>query len=177
MGKISKNKILVELVNNQKQSIENDKKLDVKSLQRISRNVEGSLFGDKCILWQGYITYISSTDVHYINFFFNGKKHALHRLLYLNYIGDVKKNEYLKYTCPNKGKCCNINHIIKINSKKTLELEDSCKSSIEEKDTNDKSDINDKPGINDKPEIITKNSIETNINVISDNKDKLIIIF
>jgi len=178
MGKISKNKILVELVNNQKQCIENDKKLDVKSLQRISRNVEGSLFGDKCILWQGYITYISNTDVHYINFFFNGKKHALHRLLYLNYIGDVKKNEYLKYTCPNKGKCCNINHIIKINSKKTLELEDSsCKSSIEEKDTNDKPAIYDKSAINNKSEIITKNSIETNINFISDNKDKLIIIF
>ena len=102
----------------------------------------------------------------------------MHRLLYLNYIGDVKKNEYLKYTCPNKGKCCNINHIIKINSKKTLELEDSsCKSSIEEKDTIDKSDTNDKPAINDKSKIITKNSIESNINIISDNKDKLIIIF
>lgn len=179
MGKISKNKILVELVNNQKQDVENDKKLDVKSLQRISRNVEGSLFGDKCIIWQGYITYISSTDVHYINFFFNGKKHALHRLLYLNYIGDVKKNEYLKYTCPNKGKCCNINHIIKINSKKTLELEDSsCKSSLEEKNTEDNNteEVN-KVTKDDKSEIITKNNIESNINVISDNKDKLIIIF
>tara|TARA_B100000902_G_scaffold327503_1_gene323103 strand:- start:9783 stop:10322 length:540 start_codon:yes stop_codon:yes gene_type:complete len=179
MGKISKNKILVELVNKQKQEVENDKKLDVKSLQRISRNVEGSLFGDKCIIWQGYITYISSTDVHYINFFFNGKKHALHRLLYLNYIGDVKKNEYLKYTCPNKGKCCNINHIIKINSKKTLELEDStCKSSLEEKNSED-NNINEviKVSKDEKSEIITKNNIESNINVISDNKDKLIIIF
>ena len=69
MGKISKNKILVELINNQNDDIDNDKKLDVKSLQRISRNVEDSLFGDKCVFWQGYITYIQSTDVHYINFF------------------------------------------------------------------------------------------------------------
>lgn len=178
MGKISKNKILVELVNNQKQDVENDKKLDVKSLQRISRNVEGSLFGDKCIIWQGYITYISSTDVHYINFFFNGKKHALHRLLYLNYIGDVKKNEYLKYTCPNKGKCCNINHIIKINSKKTLELKDSCQSATEENNTDNNNENNKITEVdNSKSEIINKNNIESNINVISDNKDKLIIIF
>ena len=170
MGKISKNKILVELVDKQLQDVENEKKLDVKSLQRISRNVEGSLFGDKCVIWQGYITYISSTDVHYINFFFNGKKHALHRLLYLNYMGDVKKNEYLKYTCPNKGKCCNINHITKINSKKALDLEKTENETIEKNDTNTKNNVlKDKNG---------KNSIESdNINVLSDNKDKLIIIF
>merc|ERR1712196_198764 len=102
MGKISKNKILVELINNQIDDVDNEKKLDVKSLQRISRNVEDSLFGDKCVFWQGYITYIQSTDVHYINFFFNG---------------NLEKNEYLKYKCDNKGKCCNINHILKINSK------------------------------------------------------------
>jgi len=155
MGKISKNKILVELINNQNDDIDNDKKLDVKSLQRISRNVESSLFGNDCVFWQGYITYIQSTDVHYINFFFNGKKHALHRLLYLNFIGDLKKNEYLKYKCDNKGKCCNINHILKINSKK---------KSLE-KDENEK-----KININD-----NKNTIE----LISDKKknDKLIIIF
>ncbi len=153
MGKISKNKILVELINNQNDDIDNDKKLDVKSLQRISRNVETSLFGNDCVFWQGYITYIQSTDVHYINFFFNGKKHALHRLLYLNFIGDLKKNEYLKYKCDNKGKCCNINHILKINSKKSLE----------------------KDIIKKKEKVENKNSIE----LVKDNQnnDKLIIIF
>ena len=156
MGKISKNKILVELINNQIDNIDNDKKLDVKSLQRISRNVENSLFSDSCVFWQGYITYIQKTDVHYINFFFNGKKHALHRLLYLNFIGDLKKNEYLKYKCDNKGKCCNINHILKINSKK---------KSLEKDEIIKKDNIQSK----------NKNSIE----LISDNQnsDKLIIIF
>ena len=156
MGKISKNKILVELINNQIENIDNDKKLDVKSLQRISRNVENSLFSNECVFWQGYITYIQSTDVHYINFFFNGKKHALHRLLYLNFIGDLKKNEYLKYKCDNKGKCCNINHILKINSKK---------KSLE-KDENEK-------------KINVNNNDKNTIELISDkNKnDKLIIIF
>lgn len=176
MGKISKNKILVELVDKQLRDVENEKRLDVKSLQRISRNVEGSLFGDKCIIWQGYITYISSTDVHYINFFFNGKKHALHRLLYLNYMGDVKKNEYLKYTCPNKGKCCNINHIIKINSKKSLDLEKSENETICKVDSDLKSDSKSDTNSNSE-ETNDKNSIENNnMNLISE-KDKLIIIF
>lgn len=176
MGKISKNKILVELVDKQLRDVENEKKLDVKSLQRISRNVEGSLFGDKCIIWQGYITYISSTDVHYINFFFNGKKHALHRLLYLNYMGDVKKNEYLKYTCPNKGKCCNINHIVKINSKKSLDLEKSENDAICKVDSDLKNDSKSDTNSNS-DETNDKNSIENNnMNLISE-KDKLIIIF
>ena len=50
----------------------------------------------------------------YINFYFNGKKHALHRLLYINYIGELLDSEYIKFKCSNKGKCCNINHFYKI---------------------------------------------------------------
>lgn len=171
MGKISKNKILVELINNQLDDIENKKRLDVKSLQRISRNIEGSLFGDECIIWQGYITYIESTNVHYVNFFFNGKKHALHRLLYLNFIGDVKSNEYLKYSCPNKGKCCNINHIYKINSKKTLDLKKNT-SENSEKSSNKNSKNSVKKSLDNKK--CKKKS--SNLDVVN-NGDKLIIIF
>jgi hypothetical protein len=163
MGKISKNKILVELINNQIDNIDNKKKLDIRSLQRISRNIDDSIFGDKCVIWQGYITYIESTNVHYVNFFFDGKKHALHRLLYLNFIGDVKANEYLKYSCANKGKCCNINHIYKINSKKTLDFE---KNKIEDNNQNNENLI--KKTLKDKK--------SDNIDVINKG-DKLIIIF
>ena len=166
MGKISKNKILVELINNQIEDVDNKKKLDVRSLQRISRNIDDSIFGDKCVIWQGYITYIESTNVHYINFFFDGKKHALHRLLYLNFIGDVKSNEYLKYSCSNKGKCCNINHIFKINSKKTLDFE--------------KNKLEDNKYENEDKKKITKKTLENkkydNLEVINKG-DKLIIIF
>jgi hypothetical protein len=162
MGKISKNKILVELINNQIDNIDNKKKLDIRSLQRISRNIDDSIFGDKCVIWQGYITYIESTNVHYVNFFFDGKKHALHRLLYLNFIGDVKANEYLKYNCANKGKCCNINHIYKINSKKTLDFE---KNKIED---NINKNIEKKKTLKDKK--------SENLDVINKG-DKLIIIF
>ena len=165
MGKISKNKILIDLINNQKDDVDQNKKLDVKSLQRISRNIEDSIFSNKCVLWQGYVTYISSTDTHYVNFFFNGKKHALHRLLFLNFKGDVGKNEYLKYKCENKGKCCNINHILKINSKKHLDLD---KTQSAEKEDN--KNIEDKDN---------NESEDKEINIVKDknDKNKLIIIF
>jgi hypothetical protein len=168
MGKISKNKILVELINNQIDDIDNKKKLDVRSLQRISRNIDNSIFGDKCVIWQGYITYIESTNVHYVNFFFDGKKHALHRLLYLNFIGDVKANEYLKYSCNNKGKCCNINHIYKINSKKTLDFE---KNKLENNNC-ENNDIE----LEKKNKKTLENKNYDNLDIINKG-DKLIIIF
>jgi len=31
----------------------------------------------------------------------------------LNYIGELADSEYIKFKCPNKGKCCNINHFYK----------------------------------------------------------------
>ena len=51
--------------------------------------------------------------VHILIFILIKKKIALHRLLYINYIGYVSTNEYIKFSCPNKGKCCNINHMKK----------------------------------------------------------------
>jgi hypothetical protein len=48
-----------------------------------------------------------------LNFYFNQKKIALHRLLYLNYIGEILNTEYIKFSCINKGKCCNIHHMKK----------------------------------------------------------------
>ena len=176
MGKISKNKILVELINNQLNDIENKKRLDVKSLQRISRNIEGSLFGNECVIWQGYITYIESTNVHYINFFFNGKKHALHRLLYSNFIEDVKSNEYLKYNCSNKGKCCNINHIYKIKSKKkTLDLKKKKPKSLK---NNSKNNLKEVKNYDSKKSINNKKSKKKSSNLdVVNNDDKLIIIF
>jgi hypothetical protein len=48
-----------------------------------------------------------------VNFYFNGKKCALHRLLYVNFRGKLNDNDYLYFNCNNKGKCCNINHFSK----------------------------------------------------------------
>ena len=65
-------------------------------------------------MWSGYVTNDKNhTKGTYINFYFNKKKIALHRLLYLNYIGEISNKEYIRFTCDNKGKCCNINHMKK----------------------------------------------------------------
>ena len=46
----------------------------------------------------------------YINFYFKNKKVALHRLLYSNYVSPLTIHEYLKFSCENKGVCCNVTH-------------------------------------------------------------------
>jgi hypothetical protein len=107
--------ILIELIQKQKKNIMSDKKLLYNDLKRISKYLTTSIFNDECSLWNGYITKIKSDDKNsYINFYFNGKKYALHRLLYINYIDELHDSEYIKFKCHNKGKCCNINHIYKV---------------------------------------------------------------
>lgn len=108
------NKLLVELIQNQKKTVLNDKKLLYNDLKRISKYLTTSIFGEDCSLWNGYVTVIKNDDKNsYINFYFCGKKYSLHRLLYANYIGELADSEYIKFKCPNKGKCCNINHFYK----------------------------------------------------------------
>lgn len=107
-------KILIELIQNQRKNII-DKKLIYNDLKRISKYLTTSIFNNECSLWNGYITTIKNDDKNsYINFYYNRKKFALHRLLYQNYIGDLNDSEYIKFNCCNKGKCCNINHFYKI---------------------------------------------------------------
>ena len=61
---------------------------------------------------------------HLYNFYFKDKKKvALHRLLYANFKGEISMKDYIKYSCPNKGKCCNINHMVKFEYNSN-ELED-----------------------------------------------------
>ena len=81
----------------------------------------------------------------------------------MNYIGEVSKNEYLKYTCENKGKCCNINHIYKINSKKCIEIPKDNEKSLE---------LN-----KDEKKESSEDSQEINLVKDKNDKNKLIIIF
>lgn len=125
------NNILTELIKFQLKIIQTDRKLSYNDLVRISKYLNQSIFKNECSLWNGYITTIKNDDKNsYINFYFNGRKYALHRLLYLNYVGELLDSEYIKFNCPNKGKCCNINHIYKnnknepsINSPRILPIE------------------------------------------------------
>ncbi len=112
----TKNNILLDLISNQVKNVPTEKKLSYSDLIRISKNLNSSIFGNQCAIWTGYVTSIKHDERNvYINFYFNGKKYALHRLLYVNYIGELHESEYIKFNCVNKGRCCNINHIYKNN--------------------------------------------------------------
>ena len=75
--------------------------------------IQTSIFDcSSCSLWNGYVTNKSQkSKTSYINFYFRHKKVALHRLLYENYVSSIPDNQYIKYSCDNKGVCCNINHM------------------------------------------------------------------
>ncbi len=106
--------ILCKLIKNQKQNISLEKKLTFSDLKRISSNLSNDIFDDNCSLWNGYVTNLNSKKNNcYISFFYKNKKIALHRLLYINFIGELKDDEYLKFICENKGKCCSLNHLVK----------------------------------------------------------------
>jgi hypothetical protein len=152
MSKIN-DKVLSELLSRQLKKIDTAKKFEYSDIKRISKYLDKSIFNDECILWKGYITnYNNQSKGVYINFYFRKKKYALHRLLYSNYVGILFDDEYLKFTCPNRGMCCNINHLTKFkyNDEKEIKENDNIEEKIE---TNKKDNTN--TNIND-------NNIETN---------------
>lgn len=126
----NQNNIFQELIQNQRKIIISDKKLNLNDLKRISTYLTKSIFSSECSIWNGYITQFKN-DTYYINFYFNGKKVALHRLLYNNFIGDLGDSEYLKYTCDNKGKCCNLNHFKKVVSDNLNNIEKNNETNIQ----------------------------------------------
>lgn len=111
---VESRKILKELVSMQLKNIPIDKKLRYKDLHRITKYIDSSIFSDECCCWNGYVTNLKNVSKGtYINFYFRNKKVALHRLLYNNFVGVMDDDEYLKFSCDNRGKCCNVNHMIK----------------------------------------------------------------
>jgi len=164
---ISKNKLLIELINKQRIDVDLNKKLDIKDLHRICKNINSSIFTNtsKCCLWCGYVTNIANSNTKYINFFFKKKKYALHRLLYENFTDNIDKSEYLRFSCDNKGICCNLSHIKKIRKKNKEK-----KSKIEK-------DIVIKKKVKKKNLQENTNPIEVIKTKSKDNLDKLIIIF
>lgn len=112
-----KNKLLNELISKQikDSNLYPKKKLQYNDLKRICKYINGSIFDEnKCCIWNGYITNENKPNKGtYINFYFNRKKIAIHRLLYINFVGNLNNDEYLKFSCENKGKCCNVTHLKK----------------------------------------------------------------
>lgn len=129
------NDIFVELLNKQRKDIKNNK-LEYNDLKRISNKLDKSIFEkDTCSLWNG--TYIEINENIYINFYYNGKKKSIQRLLYENYIGDDLNSQYINYLCPNKGLCCNINHFNIKKKKKAKEKKTNKNKNKEEGNNND----------------------------------------
>jgi hypothetical protein len=112
---LKSNSFFKELLNNQIKNVNVTKKLNYSDIKRLSKFITSSIFDkNNCSVWNGYITNESNQSKGtYINFYFNKKKTALHRLLFENFVGTILNNEYIKYTCINKGKCCNIHHMKK----------------------------------------------------------------
>lgn len=133
------NEMLKELIQNQLKGIEHDKKLQYTDLKRICKYINSSMFNDKCCVWTGYVTNVNNLmKGTYINFYFRKKKAALHRLLYINFIGELDDSEYLKFSCDNKGMCCNINHLRKFRYQNKTSQQLAKQKIIKEKKQNDK---------------------------------------
>ncbi len=158
-----------ELLTRQLKNVCSTKKLSYNDVKRISKFLSSSIFDkEKCSLWTGYVTNEKNQSKGtYINFYFNKKKIALHRLLYLNYLGDISNDEYIKFSCENKGKCCNINHMVKYSYNKPVEY-------INEQ-INDDKDKKEQLNLSDKNNQLNGTS-ETKLQINTDKK-KLIIEF
>lgn len=105
-----------ELKRRQLPNVPLSKKLRPNDIHRIVQHTDNSIFDEeKCCLWTGYITNLKNKRKGtYINFYFKDKKKvALHRLLYANFKGEISNTDYIKYSCTNKGKCCNVNHMVR----------------------------------------------------------------
>jgi hypothetical protein len=123
--------LLKELIKKQVKTVPSNKKLTYSDLKRIVKYIGTSMFdNDDCCMWNGYVTNSKPDKNHkgaYVNFYFKRKKVALHRLLYTNFKENIDDSDYLKYTCDNKGSCCNINHMVKFvysTKNDSLELDD-----------------------------------------------------
>lgn len=169
----STEKIFRELVSKQLRNIPTNKKLQLSDIKRIARRISGPISDpNKCSIWSGYITNINNAAKGtYVNFYFRKKKVALHRLLYINFIGDLDDDEYLKFNCDNKGKCCNVHHMnkFKYNSFDNAQIVDTTSKiqkkerKVETRDTKDR-----KKG---------KLDTHSTVSISSTNSDDLILTF
>ena len=139
--------IFNELINKRLNYIPEDRKLNYRDIKRIRKCIQTSIFDkDNCSIWNGYVTNKNKIDKGtYINFYYNKKKQALHRLLYSNYIEELSEDEYLKFNCKHKGICCNVHHLEKFKYNKKDNISNQVFKNIKSKtiDNNDISISND----------------------------------
>jgi len=143
-----KSTILDEMTKKQIKNIDDDKTLSYRDMARIVKNINTSIFSPtSCCIWTGYVTNVWNHKSTFINFYFKKKKVALHRLLFNNFVESILDTEYIKFSCNNRGRCCNILHFIKL-SKDDINNENDNNNSdiiieeeIEEEEQNDNKNI------------------------------------
>ena len=112
---MNKNILLDEILARQLNNLPENYKISYKDFLRILKYIKSSLLcEDFCCIWTGNVTQNDDGQNEYISFVFRKDKISLQRLLYINFIGPLQDNEDIKYKCKNKGRCCNINHLIKM---------------------------------------------------------------
>lgn len=114
--------IISKFIINQLSDLPDDVKLKPKDFSKIAKYLDRDIFQKGvCSLWKGVLCNKDKPKKGiYINYYFNKKKTTLHRLLYINYVGPLEHNEYLKFKCHNKGVCCNINCMEKAKTKDSI---------------------------------------------------------
>ena len=128
--------ILDELVTKQIIDIPYAKKLAYPDMKRLSVQISTSIFSNECCLWKGYTIKAKK----YIIYYFNEKTWTMHRILYANFKEQLTNNEYIRFTCNNKGLCCSVNHMKKFKYKNNNKIENENKEQpIKE---NKKKDLN-----------------------------------
>ena len=136
------------MINNQLKNIRPDKKLSYNDIKRVVKNIDKTIFGEECCMWNGYIANLHDNRSAYINFYFREKKLALHRLLYYNYVGPIDHNEHIAFSCNNRGKCCTLKHLIK-NEREYEDNEDN-QEDKDDKNINNNDEDNEKEDDEDK---------------------------
>jgi len=106
--------LFFEMIKHQRKHIPENYRLYWKDMKRILKYIDSSIFNKDCTIWKGYITYNKNV---YVNFYLHGRKIALNRVLYINFIDDLFENNYLTFKCNKKG-CISLNCICIKNSKK-----------------------------------------------------------
>lgn len=95
-------------------------KLQFEDMKRLDMCISGDIIiSDKCCLYIG-----QTVSNRYCTFSFRGKKTSILRMLYHNFVDDIEPDLRLKYTCENKGLCCNLSHF-DMESEETPEIEES----------------------------------------------------
>jgi hypothetical protein len=156
-----KSVILDEMVSKQIKNIDENKMLSYRDMTRIVKNINTSIFSPtSCCIWTGYVTNVWNHKSTFINFYFKKRKVALHRLLFNNFIEPISDTEYIKFSCNNRGRCCNVLHFIKLSKDDIVEDETSdviIDDNIEEEIIN----------VNEKDNIKQKNYVDPSAFIIN----------